>query len=104
MVFCVAAMMVYPSDDLEVTRQFPIGDVLAELALLPLAGRSPVVDEGLAEQVGRGLRFAQALRGLPQRARQVELRRMLHVVGIADDRRHRLDLVLDAVEARSDGD
>ena len=43
--------------------------------------------------------FPQALRRFPQRARQVELGRMLHVVGIADDRRHRLDLVLDAIEA-----
>ena len=29
---------------------------------------------------------------------------MLHVIGIADDRRHRLDLVLDAVEAGADRD
>src|SRR5687768_16803609 len=104
MVFWVAAMMVCPSDDLEIALQFPIGDVLAELALLPLAGRSPVIDESLAEQVGRGLRLAQALRRLPERARQIELRRVLHIIRIADDRRHRLDLVLDAVEAGADGD
>ena len=38
------------SDDLEVARQFPVGDVLAELALFPLARRGEMVDERVAER------------------------------------------------------
>src|SRR5262249_44819479 len=38
------------SDDLEVAVQFPMADVLAELALFPFAAGGIVVDEGIAEQ------------------------------------------------------
>src|SRR5262245_22091492 len=40
-------------DDLEIAAQFPIGDGLAELALLPLARRRVMLDEGVAEQLPR---------------------------------------------------
>ena len=39
------------SNDLEIPRQFPIRDRLAELALLPGPGGGVVVDEGVAEPV-----------------------------------------------------
>ena len=37
------------SDDLEIALQLPVGDVFAELALLPLPGCSEVVDEGITK-------------------------------------------------------
>ena len=64
------------SDDLEIARQLPIGDRLAEFALLPFAGRGVVVDEGIAEQGAAGRRGLEALRRLPQGARQRALRRI----------------------------
>src|SRR5262245_31315556 len=43
-------------DNFEIARQFPVRDGLAELALLPFAGRRVVVDEAVAEQSARSRR------------------------------------------------
>ena len=40
-------------DDLEVALHLPVGDGLAEFALLPFAGGGVVLDEGVAEQGAR---------------------------------------------------
>src|SRR5215207_11696389 len=84
------------SDDLEIAGELPIGDVLSELALLPFARRGEMLDERVAEERAGDLRALQPLRRLPQGARQVEVRRQRQLVGVARDRRLRLDLVLDA--------
>src|SRR5262245_24500413 len=95
---CIASIL----DDLELTCEFPIGDRLAELALLRLARRRVVLDERVAEQRARRLRGLQALRRIPQCARQLPLLGVIAGVGIALDRRIGLDPVLDAPQARAD--
>src|ERR1700744_747091 len=90
------------SDDLKVSGEFPIGDRLAEFPLLPLPGRGVVLDELIAKERPRGLRREKTLSGLEQSRRQTPMNEMLAVVGIALDRRVRLDTVLDAPEPGSD--
>ena len=58
------------SDDLEVTRQFPVRDRAAELAVFPFAAGGEVLDERVAEQRAAGLGFLQPLGRLGQRAWQ----------------------------------
>src|SRR5688572_4585724 len=93
--------MVVVSDDLEITRQLPIRDVLAELALFPLAGRGEVLDERVAKIFARHLGLFQALCRFPQGARQGEVLGKLVVVGIAFDQRLGLDAILDAPQPRA---
>ena len=76
--------------------------MLAELALFPLAGRSVVVDELVAEQLARGARRLEALRGIPERARQREARGKFAVLGIAGNDGLRLDALLDTEQARAE--
>ena len=57
----------------EVPGELPVGDVFVELALLPLARRGEVVDEGLAEPTVRDVRIAEALGRLGERPRELPL-------------------------------
>src|SRR5712691_1459590 len=87
------------SDDLEIARQFPVGDVAAELALLPFAGGGEMLDEIVAEQLARRGRALEALRRLPQGGRQGRGGIGRQGIGVADDGRRRLELVLDPPQA-----
>ena len=89
-------------DDLEIAIHLPVGDGLAEFAFLPFARRGVMVDERIAEQLARRPRRLEALRGIPQGARQLTFGRMLLFVGVAFDRLVRLDAMLDAPETRAD--
>ena len=91
-----------PLDDLEVAREFPVGDVLAELALFPLAGRGEVLDEGVAETFARRLSTASAAAPLPTACAAAPALRELAVVRVAFHHRLGLDPVLDAVQARAE--
>src|SRR5262245_3731151 len=90
------------SDDLEVTRQLPVADVLAELALFPLASRCVMFDERVAEEFPRDFRGLETLSRVPQRAWQRETSGELAVVRVAGHCGLGLDLVLDAPEARAE--
>src|ERR1700722_19984611 len=91
------------SNDFKISREFPIGDGLAEFSLFPLPGGGVVLDEFVAEQGARGLGSGEALGSLVQRGGQAPVRRVLAVVGIALDGGVGLDAVLDAPEAGADG-
>ena len=91
------------SDDLEVAREFPVRDVLAELPLFPFARRGEVLDEGVAERArappskpSGAARPPTSVRGSAERSGN------LLVVRVAVDQRLRLDLVLDAPQTRAE--
>src|SRR5882757_10622034 len=90
------------SDDFKIAVHFPVSDRLAEFALLPFPGRGVVVDERVAEQLARRPGRLEALRRIPEGARQLAPSRLLFLVGVACDRFVGLDAMFDAPEARSD--
>src|SRR5258708_19691246 len=84
MVFSVSVMpYASVSDDFEISRQFPIGDCLAELPFFPLPDGGIVLDEGVAKQGAPALGAGPAVRGLIKCRGQAPVRRMLEVVGVA---------------------
>src|SRR4029450_12421303 len=84
----------YPlSDDFHVAVEFPIGDGLAELPLLPFACCRIVIDEAVAEQIACRLRRLEPACRLHGRARQLPRRGMFDLVGVALDRLAGVDLV-----------
>src|ERR1700722_7693375 len=91
-----------PLNNLEIARQFPVRDVLAELAFFPFARLRVVLDEVAAEELLGGFGFAQESRRLGERLRQLHLLGELLLVGIAFDGFRGLDLVLDTPKARAD--
>src|SRR4051812_6931991 len=98
-----ALVIARASDNLEVARELPIGDVLAELALFPFPCRREMLDEGVVEERARDFRLLEPLRGLPEGTRQVEMGRKLELVRISRDGCVGLDLVLDAPEPAPQG-
>src|SRR5260370_20769994 len=97
MVFSVSVMpYASVSDDFEISRQFPIGDCLAELPFFPLPGGGIVLDEGVAKQGARGFGGDQAVGGLIKCRGQAPVRRLLGGVGAALDGRVRLRAMLGA--------
>src|SRR5687767_15131963 len=83
-------------NNLEIPCQFPIRDVLPELALFPLARRCEMLHESVAEPLARHPRLLESLSGLPQRPRQRQRFGELVVVRVAFDERLGLDALLDA--------
>src|SRR5882672_6305075 len=102
MVFSVSVMS-HCSNDLEISRQLPIGDRLAEFPFFPLPGSGIVLDEGVAEQGARGFGGDQTFGGLIERRGQAPVRRMFAVVGVPFDGRIRLDAMLDSPKPGADG-
>src|SRR3954468_14580669 len=94
-----ALVIARASDDLEVARELPIRDVLAELALFPFPCRREMVDEGFTEQSAGHLGLLQPLSRFPQRPGQVELRRRRHRISVPRHRRVRRDALLDSPQA-----
>src|SRR3990167_6624608 len=68
------------SDNFEVAIQLPIADMAAILALLPFTAGGEVLDEGIAEQLPRGLGRLQALCRVPTGARKGQLFGMFHSI------------------------
>src|SRR6202008_2438130 len=90
------------SDDLEVARKLPVGDRLAELALLPLPRHGVVIDEDVTEQAACRLRGDQPAGRVRQCARKRALGRMFLLISIASNGFAGFDLVLDTPEPRSE--
>src|SRR5450755_1325396 len=90
MVFCRSVTVVSSQmilDDFKITAKFPIGHGTTELALFPLACRGVMLDECIAKEIASRCGCGESLGCIPQRTWQTALRRMLAIVGVADDRR-----------------
>src|SRR5258706_6228522 len=86
------------SGALEATLQLPVGNATVVFELLPLGGVDVVVDHIAAESGPQHLRGAQRLGRLTERLG--DLAQSFAVIGVADESRLKLELLLDAREAR----